>query len=113
MKRYAEGVHLPPFTVQDRPIYFATDNIDFCEATPDGSSTLHGTIITLFQKQYDDGYCMVDPLYIDPKIGDNFEQKNFDAPIISIPTETLMQLVPEKFDSYSYSINQSIDIYSI
>ena len=97
------GVYLPPFTVQDRPIYFATDNIDFCEATPDGSNTLHGTIITLFQKQYDDGHCMVDPLYIDPKIGENFDQNNFDAPMISIPTETLMQLVPEKFDLYPYN----------
>ena len=67
-KRISEkdGVYLPPFVVKSKPIYFATDNIDFCESTPDGTNTLHGTIITLFQKKYDDDISIVEPLYIEP-----------------------------------------------
>ena len=65
-KRISEkdGVYLPPFVVKSKPIYFATDNIDFCKSTPDGTNTLHGIIITLFQKKYDDDISMLEPLYI-------------------------------------------------
>ena len=67
-KRISEkdGDYLPPFVVKSKPIYFATDNIDICESTPDGTNTLHGTIITLFRKKYDDDISMVEPLYIEP-----------------------------------------------
>ena len=36
------GVYLPPFSVENKPVYFAQDNTDFEEATPDGTNTLHG-----------------------------------------------------------------------
>ena len=42
------GVHLPPFTVKNKPVYFAQDNIDFDEANPHGTNTLHGMIIVMF-----------------------------------------------------------------
>ena len=57
-KRISEkdGVYLLPFVVKSKPIYFATDNIDFCESTPDGTNTLHGTIITLYRESINKEY---------------------------------------------------------
>ena len=41
---------LPPDIVKGRHVYFAIDNIDFSEDTPDGKLTLHGTAMTIYQK---------------------------------------------------------------
>lgn len=44
-KRMAQndGLHLPPDTVMERHIFFAIDDVDFAEDTPDGKRTFHGT----------------------------------------------------------------------
>ncbi|KAK3746101.1 hypothetical protein QZH41_015518, partial [Actinostola sp. cb2023] len=44
------GVYLPPDIVKGRHIFFAIDNIDFAEDTPDGKRTLHGTAMAIYQK---------------------------------------------------------------
>ena len=41
---------LPPDIVKGRHVYFAIDNIDFSEDTPDGKRTLHGTAMAIYQK---------------------------------------------------------------
>ena len=40
----------PPDIVKGRHVYFAIDNIDFSEDTPDGKRTLHGTAMAIYQK---------------------------------------------------------------
>lgn len=47
-----EGVYLPPDTVKGRHVFFAIDNIDFAEDTPDGKRTLHGTSMAIYQRIY-------------------------------------------------------------
>ena len=49
MKR--DGVYIPPMMVQGKFIYFAIDNTDFSEDTPDGKRTLHGTVTAIFQRK--------------------------------------------------------------
>lgn len=47
---YNGGVYLPPDIVKGRHLFFAVDNIDFSEDTPDGKRNLHGTAMTIYQK---------------------------------------------------------------
>ena len=50
-----DGLFLPPDIVKGRHVFFAIDNIDFQEDTYDGSNTLHGTSMAIYQKcQADD-----------------------------------------------------------
>ena len=44
-----DGVYVPPDVVHGRHIYFAVDNVDFAEDTPDGKRTLHGTAMAIYQ----------------------------------------------------------------
>jgi hypothetical protein len=44
------GVYLPPDFVKNRYIFFAIDNVDFAEDTPDGKRTLHGTAMAIYQQ---------------------------------------------------------------
>ena len=43
------GMYLPPDIVKGRHVFFAIDNVDFAEDTPDGKRTLHGTAMTIYQ----------------------------------------------------------------
>jgi hypothetical protein len=43
------GVYVPPQLKEGVPVFFAVDNIDFQEDTPDGKRTTHGTVIVVFQ----------------------------------------------------------------
>jgi len=43
------GVYVPPTLITGIPIFYAADNIDFNEDTPDGKRTLHGTVPVAFQ----------------------------------------------------------------
>lgn len=56
LKRILEnnGIYLPVDFVKNRYIFFAIDNIDFSEDTPDGKRTLHGTAMAIYQKIEDD-----------------------------------------------------------
>ena len=45
------GVYLPPDAVPGRRVFFAIDNIDFAEDTPDGKRNLHGTAMAIYQKK--------------------------------------------------------------
>lgn len=42
-RMYDNGVHIPQEIVRGRYVFFAVDNCDFNEDTPDGKRTLHGT----------------------------------------------------------------------
>jgi hypothetical protein len=44
-------VYIPPDVVIGRRIFFAIDNVDFSEDTPNGKSTLHGTAMAIYQKR--------------------------------------------------------------
>lgn len=44
------GVFLPENINNNERVWFAADNIDFQEKTPDGKGTLHGTVITVYQE---------------------------------------------------------------
>ena len=48
------------------PVPFSRDNIDFDEATPDGTNTLHSTIIVMFQQDTGEA-SMYKETGIDPK----------------------------------------------
>ena len=45
-----DGVYLPPDIVKGRHLFFAIDNIDVAEDTPDGKRTLHGTAMAIYQR---------------------------------------------------------------
>ncbi|XP_015770587.1 PREDICTED: uncharacterized protein LOC107349002 [Acropora digitifera] len=42
-------MYLPPDIVKERHVFFAIDNVDFAEDTPDGKCTLHGTAMAIYQ----------------------------------------------------------------
>ncbi len=62
-KRF-QGLYVPPFIKKGSFIYFAADNTDFAEDTPDGKGTLHGTIIAVYQKADAPGEPIAGPLVI-------------------------------------------------
>jgi hypothetical protein len=45
-----DSTYLPPDVVQGRHVFFAVDNVDFAEDTPDGKRTLHGTAMAIYQR---------------------------------------------------------------
>ena len=45
-----DGCYVPPSLVRNRFIYFAADNLDFLEDTPEGKGTLHATVMTCYQE---------------------------------------------------------------
>jgi hypothetical protein len=49
----SNGLYILPDVVPGRHVFFAVDNIDFSEDTPDGKGTLHGTAMAIYQKQCD------------------------------------------------------------
>ena len=48
-----DGLYLPPDFILGRYIFFAVDNVDFAEDTPDGKCTLHGTAMAIYQRCHD------------------------------------------------------------
>ena len=45
------GYIIPSMMVLGKFIYFAIDNLDFSEDTPDGKRTLHGTVTAISQRK--------------------------------------------------------------
>ena len=41
------GLYIPPDVVFGRHVFFAVDNVDFAEDTPDGKNTFHGTAMAI------------------------------------------------------------------
>ena len=52
--RSTHGVYIPPSLQKDRFIFFAIDNSDFAEDTPDGKHTLHATATAVYQQKHQD-----------------------------------------------------------
>ena len=46
-----DGLYIPSDVVFGRDVFFAVDNADFAENTPDGKNTFHGTAMAIFQRQ--------------------------------------------------------------
>ena len=46
-----DGLYIPPDAVLGRHVFFAVDNVDFAEDTPDGKNTFHGTAMAIYQRQ--------------------------------------------------------------
>ena len=97
----ATAVCLPPFAVKNKPVYFAQDNIDFDEATPDGTNTLHGTIIVMFQQETDKAP-MSNEIEIDPKSKETVSLSDYDVPLSQISETALMKPSAETFSEYNY-----------
>lgn len=60
-----QGLYVPPFLKKGSFVFFAADNSDFSEDTPDGKGTTHGTIVTIYQKAAAQGEPVAPPLKID------------------------------------------------
>lgn len=45
-----DGIFIPPDVVSGRWVFFAVDNVDFAEDTPDGKRTLHGSAMAIYQR---------------------------------------------------------------
>ena len=61
-----DGVYLPPDIVVRCHVFFAVDNVDFCEDTPDGKRTFHGTAMAIYQRP--NAQDQVPDIAVDPKI---------------------------------------------
>ena len=46
-----DGLYIPPDLVLGRHVFFAVDNVDFAEDTPDDKNTFHGTAMAIYQRQ--------------------------------------------------------------
>jgi hypothetical protein len=49
-----DGVYIHANIVPGRHIFFAVDNVDFAEDTPNGKRTLHGTVMAIYQRHNSD-----------------------------------------------------------
>jgi hypothetical protein len=90
------GYCLPDFIKKGITVFFAVDNIDFVEDTPYGQSTLHGTLIVVYQEENENAEPINPPLAIPDKPPSSLlhvEIKYKDEPVI--------QLKPIKFTSYT------------
>ena len=58
------GLYIPPDVVFGRHVFFAVDNVDFAEDTPDGKNTVHGTAMAIYQRQEPDDVAV--ELAVDP-----------------------------------------------
>ena len=58
------GLYIPPDVVFGRHVFFAVDNVDFAEDTPDGKNTFHGTAMAIYQRQEPDDVAV--ELAVDP-----------------------------------------------
>ena len=77
------GVYLPPDIVQERHVFFAVDNVYFAEDTIDGTRTLHGAAMAIYQiSQLDDRKLVL----------------VLDDPVQSRSTKELLQSVTELMD---------------
>ena len=63
MKKFY-GLYVPPFMKKGSFVFFAVDNADFQEDTPDGKGTTHGTITVVYQKTSAQGEPIAQPLCI-------------------------------------------------
>ena len=61
-----DGVYLPPDVVVGRHAFFVVDNVDFCEDTPDGKRTFHGTAMAIYQRT--NAQDQVPDIAVDPTI---------------------------------------------
>ena len=52
--RNNQGVYVPADIIKDRYIFFAVDNVDFMEDTPDGKNTTHATALAIYQQKEPD-----------------------------------------------------------
>ena len=50
MEEY-NGLYIPHDIVSNKHVFFAVDNVDFAEDTVNGKNTLHGTVMTIYQRQ--------------------------------------------------------------
>uniref|UniRef100_UPI00358E2BC8 uncharacterized protein n=1 Tax=Myxine glutinosa TaxID=7769 RepID=UPI00358E2BC8 len=62
--RQFEGLYVPPFLKRGAFVFFAADNTDFAEDTPDGKGTTHATITAVYQKSDVPGEPVAQPLII-------------------------------------------------
>ncbi|KAM4034494.1 LOW QUALITY PROTEIN: uncharacterized protein ACNLHF_021130, partial [Anomaloglossus baeobatrachus] len=62
--RQLNGLYIPPFLKKGAFVFFAVDNTDFAEDTPDGKGTTHGTITAVYQKADVVGEPVAPPLNI-------------------------------------------------
>ena len=49
-----DNIFLPPDIILGRRIFFAVDNVDFAEDTPDGKRTTHATVMAIYQQHLEE-----------------------------------------------------------
>ena len=81
------GIYMPPNFVEGRFIFFAIDNSDFAEDTPDGTNTLHATAMAIYQRKYPED--RLSPLILDD------DSKSVTKSLKDLP-ESMTQLLPCK-----------------
>jgi hypothetical protein len=57
------GINVPPILKKGKFLFFAVDNTDFAEDTPDGKGTTHGTITAIYQRADTSGDPIAPPLH--------------------------------------------------
>jgi len=62
--RLNQGLYVPPFLKKGIFVFFAVDNTDFAEDTPDGKGTTHGTITAVYQKVNSSKEAIAEPLTV-------------------------------------------------
>lgn len=76
------GLYVPPFLKKGMFIFFAADNSDYDEDTPDGKNTLHGTIIVVYQKADATGDQIAPPICVDHTKSQSLSITPYHTPIL-------------------------------
>ena len=90
------GYCLPDFVKKGVDIWFAVDNIDLLEDTPNGQNTFHGTVIVINQRNVD-GEPVNQPLVITEKLKSD-SRLAFDVKYL--PELEVTKAKPIRFESY-------------
>ena len=75
-----EGVYIPPFVQQNRFVFFAIDNSDFNEDTPDGKRTTHATATVVYQQTLPGDEDRA--FSLQPKKGQNTALRQWSEPVL-------------------------------
>ena len=94
MKQF-KGLYVPPILKKGVFVFFAADNIDFAEDTPDGKNTAHGTITAVYQKKDASGECIVPKLCVDYKKVQSLTVTPHHTPLIPCPKPKSIHLQNE------------------
>ncbi len=100
-----DGLYTPAGIQKSRFIFFAIDNSDFSEDTPDGKHTTHATATAIFQHKLD---CDVNAVTIPTKTSTKSLQSSSEMALLSCAMSTKTKPKSPKYEAFVFGVNEEL-----